>query len=537
MTAGGEIDKVAKAKKTLINGAIGLAIILMAFAIAQFVLNSLLAATLGSSRAQLVGPGRIISNSGSLGRGIIDMHFPRTGAVDVARNTNMIITFKRPIQLSSMIEGYDDAGTPADLTDDAVKTNLNTGNVQIYIDGQGPDQALASDKVQVRFTPDRRTFVFDPIDLLGSPSENIRYRIDLPGDGLRLEGGAAAFTGAFSGGYRNWWFDIGTTIDLTPPQVTNYFPYPQERTVPPFPTPSYERNVLIQVDFDEAIDPTSVVLSGNIEVEASGQGVSPDERVVEGRWDPANAYRTYEFTTTDACGENSCGETIFCLPGSADIEVQVHAADLTPDTDDGAAATFPYTGVADAAGNSLNNQGNNAVAEGSPDDDVLFQFRTSSALDIFGPMITSITPYSLTGEVAPDVPITVRFNEVMSRRSLNTEGLVLLPDPDHELWYSLRSASLFGEGGEAAGPVGTSAELRHGLLLQQPIGEPQQGYVPVVTPGVRDVYQNCFVPSRGPGPDVDDGSICEGTPYCCNGVPTNQPFCGAVPGAPGVDID
>ena len=45
MTAGGREDAVAKAQRIIINGAIGLVIILSAFAITQFVLNTLLDAT------------------------------------------------------------------------------------------------------------------------------------------------------------------------------------------------------------------------------------------------------------------------------------------------------------------------------------------------------------------------------------------------------------------------------------------------------------------------------------------------------------
>ena len=45
MTAGGNEDKVEEAKKLIIAGVVGLAIIIAAFAIATFVLNSLLTAT------------------------------------------------------------------------------------------------------------------------------------------------------------------------------------------------------------------------------------------------------------------------------------------------------------------------------------------------------------------------------------------------------------------------------------------------------------------------------------------------------------
>ena len=45
MTAGGSEDKVGEAKKLIISGVIGLVIILTAYAIATFVVNSLLEAT------------------------------------------------------------------------------------------------------------------------------------------------------------------------------------------------------------------------------------------------------------------------------------------------------------------------------------------------------------------------------------------------------------------------------------------------------------------------------------------------------------
>jgi hypothetical protein len=45
MTAGGNEDKVAEARKLIVSGIIGLVIIMAAFGIAQFVINSLMKAT------------------------------------------------------------------------------------------------------------------------------------------------------------------------------------------------------------------------------------------------------------------------------------------------------------------------------------------------------------------------------------------------------------------------------------------------------------------------------------------------------------
>lgn len=49
MTAGGNDDKVGEAKKLIFSGIIGLVIIISAFAIASFVINSIINATAGSS--------------------------------------------------------------------------------------------------------------------------------------------------------------------------------------------------------------------------------------------------------------------------------------------------------------------------------------------------------------------------------------------------------------------------------------------------------------------------------------------------------
>ncbi len=49
MTAGGEEEKVSRAKKLLYNGVIGLAIVLSAYAISYFVFQSLLGATTGGN--------------------------------------------------------------------------------------------------------------------------------------------------------------------------------------------------------------------------------------------------------------------------------------------------------------------------------------------------------------------------------------------------------------------------------------------------------------------------------------------------------
>ena len=76
------------------------------------------------------------------------------------------------------------------------------------------------------------------------------------------------------------------------------------------------RNILIQVNFNEAVDPT----------QASGfyPGVPPipnfanlsardsADAIIGGAWTAVNQSLTSEFVSNNACGINSCGETIYC---------------------------------------------------------------------------------------------------------------------------------------------------------------------------------------------------------------------------------
>lgn len=57
MTAGGNEENIAKAKKILVNAAIGLAIILSAYAIVSFVISSLIQATSGTGGENEGGTG------------------------------------------------------------------------------------------------------------------------------------------------------------------------------------------------------------------------------------------------------------------------------------------------------------------------------------------------------------------------------------------------------------------------------------------------------------------------------------------------
>ncbi|MBD3251006.1 hypothetical protein GF380_00805, partial [Candidatus Uhrbacteria bacterium] len=197
MTAGGDSEKVVTAQKWIRNGIIGLLIIVAAFAITQFILGFFADGGFGGGvRGDGLVPGGGFSTAaGALGNGIIETHYPMRDAMDVARNTSIIITFKQPMKLDSIIADYNDNGTPEDRSDDDVTEGLNDAAIKIYRLDAGEEQALTSDRVRVRFTDDRRTFVFRPVEYLGSSTVEVDYKVALkPGlDGILIENGNPAF--------------------------------------------------------------------------------------------------------------------------------------------------------------------------------------------------------------------------------------------------------------------------------------------------------------------------------------------------------
>lgn len=544
MMAGGEDEKINAAKKTLINGAIGLAIILSAWAITRFIFNSFIA-------GPPPGPGRVtgvaetyIPRSASLGQGLIEMHYPERGQVDVPRNTNIMITFKKKILLSSIITNVD----PDTCNTQANGCDLKDLAIKIYRNQPGvPANQLPASDIRVFFTPDHMTFVLNPYGTsttnhLGSASEYIKYFVDLPPDGLLEDDdtadGRSAFTGEFSDGYL-WDFTTGTFIDTTPPYVINCLPDCSIGALPEI----FDRNILIQINFNEPMDPTSIVRENNILVEHGG--------TVSGDWLIANRYRSVEFRPDFACGTNSCGETIYCLPANETIQVTAKAASLTADPNDGPAAAPPWNGLVDTAGNSLNDRHNNEEAEGQSADNVFFDFNTSNTINLITPIISAVSPRGggsmlEAGDVNPSGPIMIDFSKFMSLSSINSSALTLHSDPPSPIgspnasanqpWYSTSSANLTSanlEPTEGDPANHTRAIIGHGLFLKAAFGATQYGYVPAVLEKVRDAYQNCFTPTVGP--ECQAGEFTGSNNFCCNGTTRASATCG-IPGTNGQTI-
>lgn len=505
MTAGGDDKQVEKAKKMLINATVGLVITLSSYAIATFVINWITDGT-GLGNGGGSGPGGVSLEplSGALGSGALRDHYPERNATDVPRNTRIMVTFRDAMNIESFISGYSVNGTPTDTSDDTVATTIDSAHVSMYRTADGIETALTA--VSVSFSEDLKTFVFDPTEYLGSSTDSVSYTVFLSPD-ITDANGNAVFTGSTGDGYE-WSFETGTTIDTTAPTVVSVIPVAGG---------TYAKNITVQMIFDEAIDPTTVsgtrTSSGGFDIiQTSGADGVP----VEGTYDISNGYTTVTFTSADDCGTNSCGDTLYCLPGGDSITVTATAA--TPGVNPPQVDVYPYDGIADVSANALDGNG-----DGTSGDDYAWSFTTTDSIELSGPTISSITPdLSARENVALDQSVLILFDDVVLANTLNSDNIVFTntetsSGDSHEMWYRFGATFLDSASSEvttsSTSIAQTLAEITHGTFLESVDGKLYM-YGVTVGDGVKNQYQNCFAPAEGPS---SDGGTCSG-PYCCNGV-------------------
>jgi hypothetical protein len=444
MTAQGKPEQLETAKKIMTNAVIGLLIIVSAYGIVLMILNFLgvgnSGASVSSSGSSSVQQTFSSNPTGSiLGNGIISYVYPEPAQQDVPRNTKISITFKKPVALSTVIADYDDNGTYTTSDDllcpgappcrgvngeptgtpvtSATTFQLNTDNVKLIANsdlqpgGTGTldaqfaarypnDKTLASTPPVARFTvtlepltaTQDQSLVFKPVDPIGSPTDDVNYRVALRGgdNGVKVwtmpTTGTTpieedAFPRAYADGGYYWPFTTNTVIDLTPPKIVAVEPFATPVPGTP-PSTVLARNQLLQVYFDKAIDPTSstgdtALGFDNIKFIATCEagmftagtctfngGVAGS---VSGTVAIGNRYQTLEFTPTADCSdagvsENSCGDKVYCLPKNVDLSVSALAASVG--TASGAGPTaIAENGITDMADNSLDGNGD-GVAEG-----------------------------------------------------------------------------------------------------------------------------------------------------------------------------
>ncbi len=285
---------------------------------------------------------------------------------------------------------------------------------------------------------------------------------------------------------------------------------------------------------------------------------------LNGTFTLTNNYRTLEFVSDRECGLNSCGEKMYCLPANSNLALQVRAANLNPCQSNSECLGYtPYTscslgelsyrtcqddkqdnyplanvanldGAVDLALNSLDGN-RNKLAEGplayysenkadsSERDSYQYSFFVSDRLEASAPRIINITP---AGDEIPannlDIPVKITFDTLMQPSSLQTGDAVLSRGSDtrHKLinlWTLSESPFGFWIKSENVDTNldgvndRTVAQVQHSAFFEA------TSYRAQVGSGVRDVYQNCFKPSAGPGCEANQEN-----PSCCFGSPSSS---------------
>jgi len=317
------------------------------------------------------------------------------------------------------------------------------------------------------------------------------------------------------------------------------------------------KNAVIQINFNEAINPLAV--SGRSEVMVNNLKVLNGTEVLAGEFRLSNQYKTVEFITDLECGINGCGEKIYCLPGNANLKVELNAAALNSvcTTDADCVAKSPFTvcenkvcydkpnttfypegklgtGIIDLASNSLD--GNRDIKAIGPQqfyndndntgsgDSFAWSFWTSDVLDLTPPVIKAMEPAYNKSNVNLTDDINIKFTKLMMSSSLVT-GRTKLKKGDKEFEHqliNLRSLSkvplgywLENYSEEISNPPDTEPDqtvliIKHSLLAGS------NKYRAQVGSGIKDIYQNCYKPCAGPSCLADSN-----LPSCCNGTPTD----------------
>jgi len=484
MTSEGNEEKMAKGRKVLSNAVIGLAVILSAFAIVQFVINALTGTTgQGISNGGRPPSMPTFAGSGALGRVVKD-HYPMRDQTDVARNTSIVITFIPPVDPESIILNTNnscwgpDGKTPT-TTSCAVDNNgkllkpyygdctdqngngmvewkknaqgisecdtLNTSSIKMYktVDEKKEEVPLVEAAAMTKYEDGGAfTFVLRPFEYLGSSLENTKYTVKLTDNITKLLDGdhVGIFSGMFSSFY-SWNFETGVNLDFTPPHVLRVYPGNGD---------TIDKNIIIKVIFDEPVDP--IMASGKVSSSTSLNDFSNlllnfvpaggVDTTVTGTWSMSNGYKTVEFISDNPCGLNSCGDTMYCLPvvcdstTSTECQNPYQALIRTAETTGNPELPFEamiFTGVYDLAFNALDNQDSQhhtkpgissdpkkITLSEKATDNYWWDFSVRNKIDRSVPFIETLTPGIDQENIDETERISMQFSKIMWDYSLGT---------------------------------------------------------------------------------------------------------------------
>lgn len=588
MTAGGNEEQIAQAKNIIKNAVIGLAIILSAYAIVTFIFNMLGVGGGGEGGGGINPPvTENLAGSGALGRTVKD-HYPARDQKNVPRNSKILISFFKPLKPESFITDTNGDGIFGDCvnTNDVnFSWNVNCDHVvtttagllsDAFINVKNKDTkvpilglvALVSTSTENGVTG-AFTLVLKPItststtDLtggyLGSETEDVGYTVYL-GNGILVDDPLNNNPRLFASSnpnndHYNWNFTCNTTLDLTPPHIVGV--YPDESTLKD--NKAEVKNTVIQISFSEPVDPiglqgsmrSSSPFDGNFIVNSSNSNSlyltnSSTNILPKGSWNLINNFQTLEFTPTEQCGKNVCGDPVYCLPvcdpGSINCPIAHYKILLkTASTTGTGFIDRPFSGIEDLAGNAFD--GNNDGVRQNPStilpifdnwatpDNYKWSFNIKNDMDLTPPYLIHVEPSIIESFVQPKAPWKMQFNKRMRVDSFY--GVDILEYP-----LSTNNVDLYKDPHAQVETGYTWVDVSHGDFLKVN----NKRYMPIATSSIQDSHFNCFYPGLGPnthysnnGTTVNltqnclaDGSNCcavsdtAGANFCCNGAATSS---------------
>jgi len=450
--SGDDLVQAQTAKKLLLFGAIGFGVSLV-ITIILFVAYGALASKYQQTVSTPTKGEQEGESQYSFGKPLnqflkITNHYPARDERGISRNAKILITFADPVKPESVLE-----------QGGALKKNV----IRLLMQGDQFKNAIAA---QGTFSDDHKILSLTPEKLLGDVNKKMFYSVTVT-DTL-LKETQESLLGL--GNSYQWQFEISGVIDNTPPQLESVVPFAnQEQEL-------WHKNSLIQLTFNEALDPNSI--SGKKIIVTNEITKKP----IDGFWAIGNAYRSLSFVSQEPCGKNACQDVIYCLPKDAKILVNAKAANLAkqPKAERPFLAQSPFDGIVDASGNSFDGN-KDGKSQGSAQDSYNWTFKTNDLLHTESARIEFLQPSRDKTRVDLMAPVEALFTSLMDVTSLHNGTVVL----SQEL-----STWLTAVNHEKAKK--TSVKVFHDPFKKDTL------YTPLVRSEVRDIYQQCFYPCQGP---------------------------------------
>lgn len=235
MTAGGDPDKVNKAKKIIYNAIIGLVIIFAAFAITTWLMGIFGRGGGGGIPGGGIPGGPDDWGRGGIGNGPIESVYPAPNQTNVPINTRIVVTFKSNIKPDSICvpnaAGYCSNSASANI--EICEADTEATPRKCLENGDFTAQTFNGASTTVTQTPGNdKTFVFLTNSFLGKEDgANREFMVTLKNGIIASSTGESIFK-LWKMDYYTWSFKTNGKLDLNPPQVVKYEVYPYPDTEP-----------------------------------------------------------------------------------------------------------------------------------------------------------------------------------------------------------------------------------------------------------------------------------------------------------------